>query len=94
MSKGQDPGGDYLDSSAENVIMHEGQRLFAAVVIFFKVKTNLSRAESADRRWLCVTVQQGKRAELLKPIERNLHGVIDSSQHLNHKLWVQQHTVA
>lgn len=54
ISKGQDLGRDYLDSSAENVIMHEGQRLLAAVVIFFKVKTKSAMAVSyCSARQVC-----------------------------------------
>lgn len=76
---------------SSNVTMHEGKRLLAAAVIFF---TWVSKWKPSKNSWICrlATVvpyfQQGKHEKLLKQIERNLHGMIDSRQHLNHELWV------
>lgn len=76
--------------SSSEVITHKGKPLNAAEVDICNLLQCANRekpAESADSGQLQLT-EQDKRVPLLKLIERNTHGVIDGSQHLDHELWV------
>lgn len=48
---------------SSDVTMNKGKQLLAAAVIFFKMN-KVNTAESADWRWLCLTLQQGKHEKL------------------------------
>lgn len=72
------------------MITHKGKPLNAAEVDIcnlLQCANQVKAAESADSGQLQLT-EQDQSVTLLELIERNIHGVIDGSQHLNHELWV------